>query len=121
MIRHFKELNAYQEAHQLALLIYKTTSRFPKEERFAIIDQMRRCSVSITSNIAEGFGRATSKDKISFYTISRGSALELESQSMISKDLGYISEVEFKGIEIRINSVCRLISGLIKSAPAREF
>ncbi len=121
MINHFKDLIVYQEAHKLALLIYKCTKTFPQDERFALVDQMRRSAISITSNIAEGFGRNTSKDKIFFYTISRGSLLELESQCMIARDLLYIKEENFKIIENNIYLVAKLLSGLIKTAPARQF
>lgn len=88
-IKSFTDLNAFKEAHKLALLIYKTTKYFPKEEKFSLIDQMRRAAISITSNIAEGFSRNTIKDKCQFYTLAQGSLSELQSQLLLAKDLGY--------------------------------
>ncbi len=90
-IQTFKDLTAWQQAHNLVLFIYKITDSFPKTELFALNTQMRRAAISITSNIAEGFGRSTSKDKRHFYTISKGSLLELDSQIAIANDLQYIT------------------------------
>jgi len=75
-IKSFIDLNAYKEAHKLVLMIYQVTKEFPKEERYGLIDQMRRAAVSITSNIAEGFSRKTIKDKYQFYTLAQSSLIE---------------------------------------------
>lgn len=115
-IRNFTDLNTWKEAHQLALLVYKTTVNFPEQEKFGIVSQMRRSAVSITSNIAEGFGRNTRRDKIQFYTITRGSILELQSQSLLSFDLGYTNKNEFDALIRQITIVSKLLSGLVKSA-----
>ena len=72
-IRDFTDLEAWRKAHELALLIYKATEKFPKSEAFGLISQMQRAAVSITSNIAEGFGRQTLKEKIQFYYQAQGS------------------------------------------------
>ena len=119
MIKNFKDLNAWKEAHKLVLLIYKLSEKFPKKENFALSNQVTRAAVSITSNIAEGFARNSSKDKIQFYTIARGSLSELESQFVIAKDLGYIEKDELNNLEEKIVTVSKLISGLIKSAPTK--
>lgn len=66
-IRSFTDLEAWKEGHKLVLAVYKVTKKFPKEEKYALTDQMRRCAVSITSNIAEGFSRQGKKEKIQFY------------------------------------------------------
>ena len=79
-IKSFTDLNAWKEGHVLVLDIYGITKKFPKEEIFGIVSQMRRCSVSITSNIAEGFSRQSYKEKVQFYSISRGSITELQNQ-----------------------------------------
>lgn len=115
-IKHFKDLNSWKEAHKLVLSIYKISKIFPEEERFGLVSQIRRASVSVTSNIAEGFGRNTQKDKLSFYTMAKSSLFEIESQLLIAKDLGYIKEKDFFEIENNINIVSKLISGLSKSA-----
>ncbi len=115
-IKKFTDLVAWQEAHKLVLLIYKITAHFPTEERFGITNQMRRAVISITSNIAEGFGRSTSKDKANFYTFSKTSLSELENQSIASRDLAYMSTSEFNSFQQQAEKVDRLIAGLYKSA-----
>ena len=76
-IKSFTDLIAWQEAHKLALIVYKTTKKFPENEKFGLVSQMRRSAVSITSNIAEGFSRVSKKEKLQFYAIARGSLTEL--------------------------------------------
>jgi len=93
-VLNFTDLIAYKKAHELVIEVYKITKKFPEDEKFCLISQIRRSGVSITSNIAEGFARMTAKDKANFYGISRGSLLELQSQLIISKDLGYLSNNE---------------------------
>ena len=89
-IKDFTDLDAWQEAHKLVLSIYKITNSFPEDEKYGLISQMKRSAVSVTSNIAEGFGRSTKKDKIRFYTIAIGSLYELRNQLITSKDLGFL-------------------------------
>src|SRR4051812_27040545 len=95
-IQTFKDLDAWKHGHQFVLGIYKVTRSFPREELFGLVSQMRRCAVSITSNIAEGFSRASFKEKSQFYSIAQGSVTELQNQLLISKDIGYITESEFR-------------------------
>ncbi|MFZ2190432.1 MAG: four helix bundle protein, partial [Candidatus Magasanikiibacteriota bacterium] len=87
-IKKFTDLNAWKEGHKLVLQIYEITRNFSKEELFILVSQMKRCDVSITSNIAEGFGRQSYKEKIQFYFIALGSVTELQNQLLISKDVG---------------------------------
>ena len=115
-IRSFQDLIAWQEAHGLVLKVYLVTSKFPREESFSLVDQMRRCSVSVSSNIAEGFSRNTQKEKRQFYYISLGSVTELQSQFILSKDLSYISNDVFLNIYEQTVKVHKLINGLIKSS-----
>lgn len=91
-ITSFTKLNAWKEGHTLVLIIYRTTKIFPKEEFFGLINQMRRCSVSITSNIAEGFSRNSWKEKLQFYSMVLGSLTELQNQLIIARDVGYIKQ-----------------------------
>jgi four helix bundle protein len=88
----FTKMSVWQLAFDLLLRIYKITKRFPSDERFGLISDMRRSANSITLNIAEGFGRFEPRDKSRFYKISRGSAFELISQTLVSFALSYISE-----------------------------
>ena len=110
----FTDLDAWQEGHQLVLMIYKITKEFQRDELFGLISQMRRAVVSITSNIAEGFSRQSPKEKIQFYSIAKGSNTELQNQLLISKDIGYISEQEFNDIIEQSVRVNKLLSGLVK-------
>jgi len=87
------------------LEIYKITSKFPKTEIFALTNQMRRASVSISSNIAEGFGRQGYKEKLQFYYISRGSLIELENQLIIAKDIEYMNSNKYNVINNKISQV----------------
>jgi len=115
-IKLFTDLIVWKEGHKLAVLIYQTTRKFPKEEMYSLSDQMRRASVSITSNIAEGFGRQGYKEKIQFYYIAHGSLTELENQILIAKDVGYLKETEFEKIMAQANSVHALLVGFIKKS-----
>jgi four helix bundle protein len=114
-IKSFTELNAWQKSHELALDIYKVTKKYPKDELFGLTGQMRRCAVSVPSNIAEGFNRFSKKEKIQFYNISLGSAGELESQLFMARDLHYITDLEHKTLASQTEVVRKLISGMIKS------
>ena len=114
-IKHFTDLHAWQEAHKLALEIYKTTRTFPTDERFGLTSQMRRSAASITANIAEGFGRQGKQEKIQFYVMSRGSDTELQDQLITARDLRFIAEARYTElIELAI-TVHKLLNGLIKS------
>jgi len=113
-IQKFTDLNAWKEGHQLVLMIYQETKNFPKDERFGLISQLKRCVVSITSNIAEGFSRQSYKEKINFYFIALGSVTELQNQVLIARDTGYISDEKFTEIANQSIKVHKLINGLIK-------
>ncbi len=110
----FTELNAWKESHQIVLQVYKLTKDYPKTETYGLTDQMRRAAVSITSNIAEGFGRQSYKEKIQFYFNSKGSLTELENQFIISRDLDYINLTQFSEIIDQLTTAKKLIQGLIQ-------
>jgi len=115
-IKSFTDLNSWRMGHKLVLIIYKITSSFPKEEIFGLSSQMRRCAVSITSNIAEGFNRESFKDKIRFYYMALGSTAELQNQILISKDINYIEETIFLDLSEKSIIVHKMINGLIKKS-----
>lgn len=115
-IKSFHDLRVWQEAHKLVVVIYKITKNFPKEELFGITNQIRRAAVSITSNIAEGFGRETIKDRIHFYIMSLGSLNETQNQLLISKDVGYLNEKSWIDLENQIIIVNKMLNGLIKKS-----
>jgi four helix bundle protein len=111
----FEKLKVWQESIQLAIKTYKTTDLFPKEEKFGLTSQMRRCSVSVSSNLAEGTSRLTKKDKAHFMTIAYSSAIELLNQVIISKELKFISETSYLEIRKDIESVTNKINALRNS------
>lgn len=111
----YKELIVWQKSYQLTLEIYSATKKFPKEELFGLISQMRRCAVSIPSNIAEGNGRFGKKEHIQFIRIAFGSGSELETQILLSKDLKYISQLEYDKLNILLSEVMRMLNKLVSS------
>lgn len=115
-IKSFTDLNAWKKGHGLVLDIYKITKDFPNEEMYGLVSQMRRCAVSITLNIAEGFGRKSYKEKNRFYYISRGSVAELQNQLLVSRDIKYIDNKIFQIIGNKTVEVNKIISGLIKKS-----
>ncbi len=115
-IKSFTDLNAWKEGHSLVLHIYGITKTFPSDEKFGLVDQMRRCSVSITSNIAEGFSRKSKKEKAQFLYMSLGSVTEIQNQLLIVRDLEYINKTDFKKIADQTVVVSKLVNGLIKSS-----
>ncbi|MEK7450455.1 MAG: four helix bundle protein [Patescibacteria group bacterium] len=115
-IKSFTDLNAWKEGHKLVLAIYGITKFFPKEEVFGLISQMRRCAVSVTSNIAEGFSRQSYKEKVQFYSMSQGSVTELQNQLIIARDISFITKDKFQEIALQSITVHKIINGLIKSS-----
>jgi four helix bundle protein len=114
-IQSFRDLYAWQEAYNLAILVYKITKNFPKEELFGITSQIRRAVISIASNIAEGFSRNSVKEKIQFYYTALGSLTEVRNQADLSKGIGYLEEEKYREIENQSLKCDKLIHGLIKS------
>ena len=114
-ITKFTDLITWQKGHQLVLSVYKIIKQFPDSEKFALSNQMARCVVSITSNIAEGFSRQSKKEKIQFYFTAKGSLTELQNQLLIAKDVKYIRFSEFSVLAQQTVEVHKLINGLIKS------
>jgi four helix bundle protein len=114
-IKSFTDLKVWKKSHTLAIHIYKETSKLPKSEEFGIKQQIRRSAVSVTSNIAEGFGRYGLQEKIQFYYMANGSLCELHNQLLLSKDVGLIkSEVINKYME-EINIISKMLYALINT------
>jgi len=114
-----KELKVWQKGIELVKVIYGITNDFPKAEQFGLISQIRRCSVSIPSNIAEGCGRHSDKELIYFLYITLGSASELETQIIISRELGFLEKEKSEDIQVLILEIIRMTSSLIKSIKDR--
>ena len=114
-IKSFTDLIAWQKGHQLVVSVYKATDKFPKKELFILTSQILRCTISITSNIAEGFSRQGLKEKIQFYYIALGSVTELQNQLLVARDVNYLLKEEFAKLAEQTVEVHKLINGLIKS------
>lgn len=108
----FEGLEVYQTARNLVKEVYLLQSKFPKTEIFALGDQVRRSASSVTSNIAEGSGRSSNKEKVHFIEIAYGSLMEAFSQLQIAQDLGYITEADIDSIRPLFISVAKMLSGL---------
>ena len=115
MGQSFKDLIVWQRAIALTIDIYKLTAKFPEAEKFGLTSQMRRASVSIASNISEGYGRSTKGEYIQFVGHARGSCSELETQIVIAKALGIGAPTNLDSAEGLCNDVGRLLGALMKS------
>ena len=115
MLKNFKDLKVWQKAYELCLEVYKITKRMPGEERFGLTSQIRRAAVSVPSNIAEGYGRKTKPDYVRSLYIAYGSNCELETQVMLTEDIGFIEAALLEGVKERISEVERMLKALIKS------
>lgn len=111
----YRKLIAYVKACEVRRKVYRLIKKFPKEEQFALCDQLRRAAVSITSNIAEGMTRYSNKDKTHFLEISFGSLMEVMSQLEVAYDEKYINEDDFNNMETLIAETARVLSGLQNS------
>lgn len=112
----FTDLIVWQESHSMVLNIYTITLAFPKDEHYGLRSQIRRASVSISSNIAEGFYRRTASDKIRFYYDSLASAAEVQNQLIIARDLQYITSTVYQSTLTKLIHIKKLLNGLINSA-----
>lgn len=119
-IKSYQDLLIWQKGKEITLKVYQLTNSFPKEELYALTSQIRRCSISIPSNIAEGWGRGTDKNIINFLSISKGSLYELETQLIIAFDLKYINEIQLNEILILTNEVSKMIVSLISKIKLRN-
>ncbi|WP_136466191.1 four helix bundle protein [Flagellimonas onchidii] len=109
----YTDLDIWKESRKLVKLVYKQTKSFPKDEVYGLISQMRRSSISIPSNIAEGCGRRTSADTIQFLHIARGSLYELETQLYLSLDQDYLADTDFNSLLKQIKTCKKLLNGFI--------
>lgn len=114
-IRSFRDLRVWQDSMDLVVEIYRTTSRFPKEERYSLVDQLRRAAVSVPSNIAEGHGRSRTGDYLRHLSIAVGSLHELETQVEIAMRLEYISDEVQKKLLGTCGGIGRMLGALIRA------
>jgi four helix bundle protein len=112
-MKNFRDLKVWEKAHQLTVEVYRMTRRFPADERFGLTSQLRRASVSIPSNIAEGCGRRGNAEFHRFLQMAAGSASEVEYQLLLAKNLGYWSQAEYSTLQQRVVEVKKMLGGLI--------
>ena len=113
----YRTLAAWRKAYQLSLRIYEATRCIPIEERYGLTSQMRRASVSVVANIAEGAGRATDPEFLRFVRIARGSLQELICEARLSMDLGYLPKSSATELLTEANEVGRLLFGILRRRP----
>lgn len=113
--KEFMDLIVWQKGHALVIFIYTLTKNFPENEKFGLTSQIQRASVSITSNIAEGFGRKGEKEKIQFYYMAHGSLTEVMNLSFVLRDIKLINNTEYQQLEDLLINTNKLLLGLIKS------
>ncbi len=119
-IRNFKQLQIWQKGMEIVKLVYSLTGKFPQEELYGLTSQVRRASVSIPANIAEGFKRFHNKEYIQFLHVTLGSAAELETELLIARELGYISEDELNELSEKIDHLSKMTSSLIAKLRAHS-
>ena len=120
-MQSYRELSVYQKSYAQAVEMYRLTRNFPKEEQYGLISQMKRAATSIPLNIAEGYGKVeTGKELLRFMSMARGSSAEMEVLLNLSKDLGYLSQIEYGEAIRRQEEVGRMLTGLIQSIRSRS-
>jgi four helix bundle protein len=110
----YRDLVVWQKGRRLASSVYRQTRQFPRDEMFGLTSQMRRASISVISNIAEGYGRRSIDDTVHFLVIARGSLLELEAQTVVAIDLEYLNEASGEDLIEQALDTVRLLNGLIR-------
>ena len=109
---NYKNLTAYKESKTLVIIVYKLLRKFPREETYALCDQLRRAVISVPSNIAEGSGRTSAKDQAHFFEMAYGSLMEVSCQIDIAQELGYITKEDVESVEQGVSTIAALLSGL---------
>ncbi len=119
-MQDFRQLQVWQKAHQINLKLYDATTSFPKSELFGLTSQIRRAGVSITANLAEGWGRGSDADFARFVFMAMGSACELESHLELAKDLKFLSAADYRSVLDMLIETKRMLSGLITTLSSRR-
>ncbi len=117
-MKDFRQLKVWEKAHQLALAVYKVTKGFPKEELYGLTSQIRRASMSIPTNIAEGCGRNTDAEFARFLQIAMGSASETEYQLLLAHDLEFLTSEQYQKLNTDVTEVKRMLTSFIQTLRA---
>ena len=121
MTQNFKDLFAWQKAHQFVLLVYQLTNKYPTYERFGLCSQFQRAAVSIPANIAEGYKKTGKADKLRLMNIAQGSLEECRYYILLSKDLDYITEDNYLELTRSIEDVSRLLNAYCKAVTTYKY
>jgi four helix bundle protein len=111
-MRNYRDLQVWQKAHVLTLTVYKNTQKFPIEERYGLTSQIRRASVSIPANLAEGCGRRSEGETARFIQIAMGSGAELSYHLLLARDLEFLTPVDYDQLDSELSSIMRMLSSL---------
>ncbi len=114
-MQDFRNLEVWRFSHELTLAIYRAIQSFPSDERFGLISQSRRAACSVECNLAEGVGRGSDADFSRFVQMAVGSASEVQCQLLISRDLGYLSDLDYDKFDEQIQPIKRMLSSLLKT------
>jgi len=117
-MKDFRDIKVWQKGHELTLRVYMETRHFPKEELYGLVSQIRRASVSIPANIAEGCGRGTDSELRQFLQIAMGSASELEYHLLLARDLGYLETARYDPLNDQVTEVKRMLASFIQKLKA---
>lgn len=120
-MKNFRDMLVWQRSHELTLAVYKLTQRFPREELYGLTSQLRRSSSSIPCNIAEGCGRRGNGEFHKFLQIATGSASEVEYQLLLSRELGYLDEADYRRLSRDVVEVKKMLAGLINRVEAARL
>jgi four helix bundle protein len=113
-VKDFRDLKAWERAHQLTLEIYQATGKFPREELFGLTSQMRRCSASIGANIAEGCGKRGNNEFQRFLQIASGAASELDYHLLLARDLHFLSDADYRRMASELSHLRRMLTSLLQ-------
>ena len=113
-MQDYRKLEVWKKSHKLTMLVYSATKSFPSDERYGLTSQIRRCSVSIPSNIAEGCGRSSNAELVRFLYIAMGSAQELDYQLYLSSELNYLAQGEYLELTAELTSLRKMLNAFIQ-------
>ncbi|MDD4351509.1 MAG: four helix bundle protein [Candidatus Gracilibacteria bacterium] len=114
-VKNFTDLFAWQKAHAFVVEVYLISRKFPKSEMYGLTKQLRDSSVSVVSNIAEGFGRRSWKEKLQFYNIARASLAEAQSQILVARDINYMLKEEASSLLSKSEEAYKLLNSLMST------
>lgn len=119
MVKSFRDLDLWKQSYEMVLDVYRLTNPFPRSEQFGIVSQLRRAAYSIPANIAEGYGRRSTRELLQFLSVANGSLEELRYFLSLSRDLRYLSPVDYDQLERRLNGIAQMVAALTKSLKNR--